>query len=236
LNRLGAGVERPDPERFRNPNGVALKLANFAAIDPSYKGAGMSRGGKRDQTIWDRYSEDADALAEAARQVREGLGLPPDSPDVGSTDVVVGEVPTGSPKPFKVRRRGGTTEADRREARLVKRYVGHLEEEDHTVKQHRYRLGRAYSFSCDLFDETDRVLYEAKGTVSREAVRMAIGQVLDYRHLERHPSDTHAALLLPWRPARGLIDLLSSLEISVAWATAQGFDFRGKAFSKVLRR
>ena len=43
-NRLPIHSSRPDEVRFRNPNGVGLKLANFAALDPDYPGVGMSRG------------------------------------------------------------------------------------------------------------------------------------------------------------------------------------------------
>ncbi len=35
LNRMRLDIARPDPSRFRNPNGVAMKLANFAALDPT---------------------------------------------------------------------------------------------------------------------------------------------------------------------------------------------------------
>lgn len=38
LNKLPLFSYRPDKERFRNSNGVALKLANFSAFDPTYKG------------------------------------------------------------------------------------------------------------------------------------------------------------------------------------------------------
>jgi hypothetical protein len=41
LNSLPIHTVRPDLERFRNPNGVALKLANFAALDPAYPGRGI---------------------------------------------------------------------------------------------------------------------------------------------------------------------------------------------------
>ena len=40
LNRLPIHSHRPDHARFRNPNGVALKLANFSALDPSYPAGG----------------------------------------------------------------------------------------------------------------------------------------------------------------------------------------------------
>ena len=33
---------------------------------------------------------------------------------------------------------------------------------------------------CDLYDKTTRTLYEAKGTTTRMAMRMAIGQLADY--------------------------------------------------------
>ena len=46
LNSLTLHSERPDAARFRNPNAVALKLANFAALDPNYDGRGMTRGGR----------------------------------------------------------------------------------------------------------------------------------------------------------------------------------------------
>jgi 5-methylcytosine-specific restriction protein A len=72
LNELPIHTVRPDEERFRNPNGVALKLANFAALDPSYDGVGMSRGGKRDATVWDRYHDCPDELLEIAAQLRAG--------------------------------------------------------------------------------------------------------------------------------------------------------------------
>ena len=41
LQRLGVHIQVPDPTRFRNPNGVALKLANFACLDPAHDGVGM---------------------------------------------------------------------------------------------------------------------------------------------------------------------------------------------------
>jgi len=36
-----------------------------------------------------------------------------------------------------------------------------------------------------LFDNTDRVLYEAKAAPERQKIRMAIGQLLDYATVHR---------------------------------------------------
>lgn len=44
LNRLPIHPARGDEQSFRNPNGVALKLANFAALDPAYPGGGHVPG------------------------------------------------------------------------------------------------------------------------------------------------------------------------------------------------
>jgi 5-methylcytosine-specific restriction protein A len=43
LSRLPFNLDCPDPDRFRNPNGVAMKLANFAARDAA--NAGEPAGG-----------------------------------------------------------------------------------------------------------------------------------------------------------------------------------------------
>jgi len=40
---------------FRNPQGVSMKLGNFASLDPDYSGVGLQRGGKLDKQIWDEF-------------------------------------------------------------------------------------------------------------------------------------------------------------------------------------
>ncbi len=64
LNQLPLHNERPNEEKFRNPAGVALKLANFRHLDPSDAAAGMSSGGKGARVVWDEF---ADNLAELKR-------------------------------------------------------------------------------------------------------------------------------------------------------------------------
>jgi 5-methylcytosine-specific restriction enzyme A len=79
LNRLPIHTVRPDLEKFRNANGVVLKITNFAALDPQYPGAGMSRGSRLDAVVWDRYANDPGALrrvADAIRAADESSMLP----------------------------------------------------------------------------------------------------------------------------------------------------------------
>lgn len=74
----------------------------------------------------------------------------------------------------------------------------------------------------DAYDPSERLLIEAKGTTDRPAIRMAVGQLLDYRqHLRRRP---RMAILLPRMPAEDLIALARSVDIAVIWRKPdQGF-------------
>lgn len=76
-------------------------------------------------------------------------------------------------------------------------------------------------------------LIEAKGVVTREAIRMAIGQLLDYRRFA--PEETRLAVLLPRHPGPDLEALLASVEIACIWRKAeQGFsDNAGGEFIEV---
>jgi hypothetical protein len=110
--------------------------------------------------------------------------------------------------------------AVRREADLVARFKLHLKHAGH--KLDRYKLkpaGELRHLYTDIYDHTDNVLYEAKATATRDAVRMAVGQLLDYR---RHvPGDPQLAVLLPSRPADDLIAFLESLQIRCVYATGK---------------
>ena len=70
LNALPIHNDRPDAARFRNPNGTLMKLGNFAALDPSYSGKGLTAGNKLEQVIWDEFSRDRERLSAVARTIR----------------------------------------------------------------------------------------------------------------------------------------------------------------------
>ncbi len=223
LKSLNIHSNRPDELRFRNPVSVKLKLANFAAIDPNYGGRGMSRGGRGDAEMWDRYASDEDTLAATAAAIREGLKPPPVRvAEAAPAHVTKIRVETQHVEQFHLSAPGRAIAADRREQRLVLACVDDLQSQGHTVTRHRYQLeGHAPALVCDLVDETDHVLYEAKGDVRRESVRMAIGQLLDYRRFE--PPSTSLAIVLPRRPSNDLIALIHSVPASVVWRTKDGF-------------
>jgi hypothetical protein len=106
-------------------------------------------------------------------------------------------------------------EAERREAKLVKALRDHLRSAGHKVV--RYRIlpeGELKPLYADLFDETAKVLVEAKGGVTREAIRMAIGQLADY---SRFVPDATRAILVPEEPRPDLLALAESVAVGVVW-------------------
>lgn len=70
--------------RFRNAQGVALKLHNFSALDPQYSGKGMDHGAAADASIWDRWSEDPGLHAVAMAILEAGAST--DVTDTGPED------------------------------------------------------------------------------------------------------------------------------------------------------
>ncbi|MFD2768402.1 hypothetical protein [Micromonospora eburnea] len=115
---------------------------------------------------------------------------------------------------------GGT--AQRREAELSDRYLKYLVGLGHDVKNCVVRPpGVLRDLRTDLFDVTANELYEAKGTATRNAVRLAIGQLFDYRRLIKS-KDATLAVLLPERPAEDLIALLRSCNITCVYESGRG--------------
>jgi 5-methylcytosine-specific restriction enzyme A len=97
LNDLPIHTVRPDQERFRNPNGVALKLANLAALDPMYPGAGMPRGGRLDAEVWDVWNGRPKELALLAATLRAAASQDDDTsapvtPEEGEDEVEEGKI------------------------------------------------------------------------------------------------------------------------------------------------
>ncbi|WP_263366909.1 hypothetical protein [Edaphobacter bradus] len=71
LNALRSADKVDD--KFRNPNGVALKMHNFSQYDPSRTARGMNHGGRLDKVIWDRFEGKRAQLRKAADLIRSKL-------------------------------------------------------------------------------------------------------------------------------------------------------------------
>jgi hypothetical protein len=101
---------------------------------------------------------------------------------------------------------------ERREAALVERYAKSLAAEN--INSNRNKILLPYStrpYFTDLFDVSRGELIEAKGSASRNHVRLAIGQLCDYSRFVPHRA---RAVLLPIDPGPDLVQLLHSIQIT----------------------
>jgi 5-methylcytosine-specific restriction protein A len=73
LNKLPIHKDRKDNQKFRNPNGVGLKLSNFKAIDPDFVGKGMDRYSKLDKEVFYEFIEQRESLKKIANQIKQTL-------------------------------------------------------------------------------------------------------------------------------------------------------------------
>jgi hypothetical protein len=113
-------------------------------------------------------------------------------------------------------------EAERREAALVKKYKIFAESQRRELVRIRIRpKGEAKPLFTDLYEPASNLLIEAKGTVTREAIRMAVGQLLDYaRFITPKPQ---LAVLVPSPLRSDLRELLNQNNIGVIEDTGGGF-------------
>jgi hypothetical protein len=79
------------------------------------------------------------------------------------------------------------------------------------LSRRRVRFPGGEWIECDAYDEVANLLIEAKASADRSDVRMAIGQLMDYR---RHIGmDADVAILLPEAPGEDLCALLKDLGV-----------------------
>jgi len=96
LGRLSAYTDAPDRLRYRNANGVYMKLMNLQYHDPSRDGRGLKGGGSLEPVIWQEYGADREKLRLVARAIRIAIdsgSLAEVLPD--PTDVDYAEAPEG---------------------------------------------------------------------------------------------------------------------------------------------
>lgn len=206
-------------ESYRNPAGIALKLANFAHLDPVYPGRGMSQVSEGDRNAWAKYSGDSDSLFARLAALARSEGLSSEVETVATQPddrhpLTLHPVELAESDSFEVTIDYATRIGRRREAGLVQAFRRFLEAEGHEVGSHHYDVDDS-TLRSDLVDMTDETVWEAKAEVGRNAVRLAIGQLLDYRRFE--PSDWSIGVLLPRRPSDDLLDLCESTGAAVAW-------------------
>ncbi|MER7174007.1 restriction endonuclease [Streptomyces mesophilus] len=116
----------------------------------------------------------------------------------------------------------GEREAERRESLLVEKYLHHLRRRGISATRKKITLADERTvLRTDVYVAQENFLIEAKGTVTREAIRTAIGQLFDYQRYI-HPRPT-LGLLLPDQPRTDMLDLCAALSITAIWADGESF-------------
>lgn len=200
------GIERN--AAFRNPAAVALKLANFASIDPSHRGAGMSRSSRGDVETWESFARDRDELTRYVDHLaRSGA----QSPGGGAGSLV--PIERQHVVDYVVTVDQAVRSARRTESTLVIEFAAWLETQGRKVSSDRHDVDGA-ALRPDLLDHTGQRIWEAKSEVGRNAIRLAIGQLIDYR---RFRPTWSIGVLLPHRPSSDLVDLCGAAGAALAY-------------------
>ena len=107
-------------------------------------------------------------------------------------------------------------ELERKEAGLVHRYREHLLRHRHDVSRLRVvPPGESAPLYSDLWDLTALDLIEAKAGVTREHLRTAVGQLLDYGRFV--PDARTRTVLVPSKPRPDLLNYLASAGVDVVY-------------------
>lgn len=81
--------------------------------------------------------------------------------------------------------------------------------------------GAVKALYTDLYIREPNLLVEAKGATTRAAIRMAIGQLADYRRFLDEP---RCAILVPEKPSQDILELAAVEKIVVVWPSENRFD------------
>lgn len=120
---------------------------------------------------------------------------------------------------YKVRSKQQVILAKKKEDRLLKRYRRWLRQRGRNLQPVNYG-----KLKCDGFEEERRNLIEAKSSISREHIRMAVGQLLDYAFQgEKKFGRPNMGILLPKKPGMNSYGWLRRLKIHLIWLDRGGF-------------
>ena len=86
LNRLQEKLGGETFDKFRNVNGVYMKIMNFLRFDPDYKGKGLKGGGKDEEVVWKLYSNDTVKLRSLSDSIRSIVSSDTSIPKKGELD------------------------------------------------------------------------------------------------------------------------------------------------------
>jgi hypothetical protein len=140
LRKLGAYPPEIQDEKYRNTDGVYLKLMNLRSVQT--EGAhGMDGGSFRDAAVWREFADDLPKLHGEAETIRARLregAIRPARTDPMIEDIDIEQQYTET---FMTNPAAGPRRAERAEQMLVLRYRDYMEAKGITVRRKRYLPG-----------------------------------------------------------------------------------------------
>lgn len=196
---------------FDVSSGIATYVGEFEYVDHESADAPATRGRERRKVIVFRL-----------RRLTGDSPLPTAKVDQFSDDPVkVVPIENHLTERMVIEPNREPYEAERREQPLVHELMAYLRAHGHDVGRLQLRPeGEPAPLFCDLYDATTNTVVEAKGSVSRAAFRMAVGQLADYSRLVDPPP--MQTILVPEEPRSDLLDLATSVDITVTWPDGNG--------------
>lgn len=207
--------------------GVVTNVNCLNAVEPRAAPMVESIGVMRSSLNQKGYRHLEDEQGAKAQQKLEALEdgtsrrkLPPkpaQEPEVQRIPIEQGKV-----EAYDVSTKKAVMRARREESKLVADYSDYLLARGHLVYRHKIKVpGTAGILYTDLFNETRGQLIEAKAGISRDDVRMAIGQLADYaRFIKPAPQ---RAILLEAIPTPDLCRLLRDQGVATIWRDGAAF-------------
>ena len=223
LKKLSAYPPEHQDSSYRDPKNVCLNLMHLRMIQAN----GADNADKYSRpaaAVWQEYIDDLPRLRDEADAIRallqEGV-LQPAQTMLVVEDTDIEQQHTES---FMVNPSGKMRTAERAENKLVARYRDYMAAKGIVVNRKKYKPpGEICPMFSDAWVQDRQALIEAKNSHSRQALRMAIGQLYDYRRCHQPPPD-HLAVLLPGPPSDDGLALLRSANIHAIWP--HGPEFR----------
>lgn len=71
LNRLPIHKASVRFRKFRNGNGVSMKLGNFTRFDPDHTSTGLRRGNHLEKDVWNEFADDPERLQQVASHIAQ---------------------------------------------------------------------------------------------------------------------------------------------------------------------
>ncbi|MGD0552188.1 MAG: hypothetical protein ABSB25_06000 [Sedimentisphaerales bacterium] len=137
-----------------------------------------------------------------------------DKRKLGLKSAVIVDLPEIHLSDYKFQTKSQLRNAKNIEKKLLIDYWKWLKKEGRKLQSLKYDE----SLQCDGYEKNRQNLIEAKSSVRREHIRMAVGQLLDYAFLSKKQyGDLNKAILLPKKPEPNIVKWLLSLKISIIW-------------------